>query len=503
MADIALDRIPDRLAGIALLALALVSITWWWATLSRVAGGADSYGYVSESQLILGGSLVQRPTELTRLGLDRPSALAVASPIGYVPSLAADGIVPVYPTGLPMLMALATSVAGREGAFHVVPIMGVLGLVLVYAIARVWFDTLTSCLAVAWVAWNPVYVAYAKQPMSDVPATVFALGAIYLLVRDPSRPLAAGVAASAAFLTRPALVTAMLGIGAGIGAWHQFTNYVNRGRFLLKYGSMFALAVLLQMTLHWKLYGHPFHSGYGSPSTLFSLDMLPTNLAVFGRWTYRVHGWLWLVAVWLGLLLVRASVPRVGAVVMALAVTAPYLLYFEFNHWETLRFALPGLVAVTIVAAGGMTTFLRLVCPAWLVAVAVTLCGAGFAIQSNRWLDRQGTWRLAEVEARYPLAAAWIAQVTPPAAMVMAGQHSGSIRHYAGRFTLRWDVLRPADLSSTLRHLNAQGIDVFAAFEGGELEQFRERFRDVLDQVDLLPAGQARGIIVVELRLHQ
>jgi hypothetical protein len=525
VAHFALNRIAERLAGIVLLALAVVSLTWWWTTLSRVVGGADSYGYVTESQLILRGSLVQRPPELWRLGLDRSTALAVGAPVGYVPSLSTDGIVPVYPVGLPALMALAALVAGPEGVFHVAPVMGVIGLLLVYAIARVWFDPLTSCLAVAWVAWNPVYIAYARQPMSDVPATALALAAIWLIVRSPAWPLAAGLAAGLAFLTRPALVAAMVGIGAGIGArphsgigargietartdgagngaWPHFTNYVSRLKELLGYGSFFAVAVLLQMFLHWKLYGHPLQSGYGSPATLFAPGRLPANLHVFGAWTYQVLGALWLASVLSGLWCVRASVPRVGAIVIACGVSAPYLLYFEFDHWETLRFVLLGLVCLTIVAAGGITTCLRRVCPAWLVSAAVIAFGAAFALQSNRWLDHQGTWRLTDAEARYPLAAAWVAQVTPPDAMVLAGQHSGSIRHYANRFTLRWDVLSSEALVPTLRHLNAQGIDVFAAFEGAELERFHERFRNVLHQIDQLPAGQARGVVVVELRVH-
>jgi hypothetical protein len=523
----ALNRIAERLAGIVLLALAVVSVTWWWTTLSRVVGGADSYGYVTESQVILGGSLVQRPPELWRLGLDRSTALAVGAPVGYVPSFSTDGIVPVYPVGLPALMAVATLVAGPEGVFHVAPLMGVIGLLLVYAIARVWFDPLTSCLAVAWVAWNPVYIAYARQPMSDVPATAWALAAIWLVVRNPAWPLAAGLAAGLAFLTRPALVAAMLAVGAGLGigarhqsgigalgietartdgagngAWPHFTNYVSRWKELLRYGSFLAVAVLLQMLLHWRLYGHPLQTGYGAPATLFAPGRLPANLHVFGAWTYHVHGALWLAAMVSGLWYVRASVPRVGALVIACAVSAPYLLYFEFDHWETLRFVLLGLVCLTIVAAGGVTTGLRRVCPAWLVTAAVIACGAAFAIQSNRWLDRQGTWRLEDAEARYPLAAAWIAQVTPPDAMVLAGQHSGSIRYYANRFTLRWDVLSSEALIPTLKHLNAQGIDAYAAFEGAELGRFHERFRDVLPQIDQLPAGQARGVVVVELQIR-
>jgi hypothetical protein len=550
VADLLARIAPERLAAIALLGLTLVSVYAWWTTLSRVAGGADSYGYVSESQLILRGSLVQRPIQIDRLPLERGDALAVGSPLGYVPSIAVDGIVPVYPPGLPLLMALATLLAGAEGPFYVAPVMGIVGVALVFLIARLWFDMPTSALAAAWVAWNPVYVAYARQPMSDVPATALILAAVFLMMRTPPSPAAAGVAAAAALLTRPALLLAV-GALAGNGARRLFAQSGTLGvRFLLRFGSICAVAVVVQLVAQWTLYGHPFQSGYGSAALLFSLDRLPGNLAVYARWTLATHGWLWLVAVALGLLLVRAAEPRELAVSVALAAALPYLFYLEFDHWETLRFLLPGLVMLTIVAAAGLTTGLqrlnarwtamrpltRISHPlwtriavrargarrkdtrnqpgaqrernvqgsalGWVGALALVGCGAAFAVQSNRWLDRQGTWRLADVEARYPLAARWVREVTSPDAMVMAAQHSGSIRHYAGRFTLRWDVLTPEALLPTLRELHAQNIDVFAVFEGVELDRFRERFRAVLDRVDLLPAGQARGVILVELRLH-
>lgn len=484
----------DDFACLALVAIALTSCVRWWATMSMVAGGADSYGYVSESRLVLGGSLIQRPIQATWLPLDRADALGVSAPLGYIPSLSNDGVAPIYPPGLPVLMAIATIIGGPSGPFFVAPIMGLAGLVLVYAIARVWFDRLTACAAVAFVAWNPLYVAYARQPMSDVPATAVFLLALWLVARAPSRPMSAGAAAGVAFLIRPALAggCAVVALAAW---WHGGL------RGLLRCSAVLAVAVLAQMGVQWFLYGHPLQSGYGSPSTLFTWSIVPTNLAVYGGWLARAHGIMWCVALALGLVFAGPREPRVGAIVLLVAVAAPYLLYFEFDHWETLRFVLPGLVALTIVAASGVTRTLSRLQVRWVVPIGVVACAALLAVESNRWLERQGTWRLAALEEKYPLVARWISDSTSPTAIVMAFQHSGSIRHYAGRFTLRWDVLRAENLVPVLRALSARHVDVVAVFEGPELEQFRERFRDVLHEIELLPAGQARGVIVMELRL--
>ena len=73
---------------------------------AMVAGGADSYGYVSQAGYWQrGGVVVQediiRPSPW-------PGAALTWSPLGYRPSPhRPDAIVPLYAPGLPLLMALA------------------------------------------------------------------------------------------------------------------------------------------------------------------------------------------------------------------------------------------------------------------------------------------------------------------------------------------------------------------------------------------------------------
>ena len=45
--------------------------------------------------------------------------------------------------------------------------MALLTLWLVFRLARRWSDERTALLATALVAWNPVFLTYAKQPMSE------------------------------------------------------------------------------------------------------------------------------------------------------------------------------------------------------------------------------------------------------------------------------------------------------------------------------------------------
>ena len=70
-----------------------------------------------------------------------------------------------------------------------------------------WFDAETALLATALVAWNPLFITYAKQPMSDVPATMWIVLALLLAMRivDAGAPLAPDSPPARRCITRPAL----------------------------------------------------------------------------------------------------------------------------------------------------------------------------------------------------------------------------------------------------------------------------------------------------------
>jgi hypothetical protein len=55
-------------------------------------------------------------------------------------------------------------------------------------------------------------------------------------------------------------------------------------------------------------------------------------------------------------------------------------------------------------------------------------------------------------------------------------QHSGSVRFYSGRATLRYDLLDAAWLDRAIDHLESLGFRTYALLEDWEEEVFRERF---------------------------
>ena len=95
---------------------------------------------------------------------------------------------------------------------------------------------------------------------------------------------------------------------------------------------------------------------------------------------------------------------------------------------------------------------------------------------------------------RYPLAGEWINVNTPPDSVVLANQHSGSLRWYGKRQTLRWDFIDPQQLATTVREIQAHGATVYVALEGDEVKMFDQRFAGVIDQVQVDHIGQIRNV---------
>lgn len=264
----------------SLLALASLATGLWWGTFA--AGGADSYGYVSQAELWTRGTLIARHPfgELTPTFGPRPFA-----PLGYRPGREPDTLVPTYPPGLPLTMALASLVLGPPAVYWVVPIRGALAVLLTYRLGTHLDGQACGVGAAALVATSPVFLYQLVQPMSDVPAMAWWLAAIVLATRPTAaRALAAGLAASMAILTRPNLVP-LAAISAAIATVipHRVTPAA-RARAL----GWFAAGVLPGCaTVAWlnaTLYGSMLRSGYGTLSDLYALENVWPNSTRYLRW---------------------------------------------------------------------------------------------------------------------------------------------------------------------------------------------------------------------------
>jgi hypothetical protein len=481
-----MDNWDRWLLRLAMKALIAGSIAAWLRFLLSTVGGADSYGYVSASQLLRGGRLIDQAPIADWLPF--ANRLDLASPMGWAPAADRSGIVPSYPLGLPAVMAAFSAIGGVGAVFLVAPVCGLVALAATFRLARDWCDERTAWIATALVAVNPLIVAYAKQPMSDVPATAWLVAATTLALRQSRTSGAvAGVAAGAALLTRPALAiaAAMVPLIAARGP-------MPLGRGLITAAGV-GLGVALQLGVQATLYGRAFASGYGSVEGLFSLSFLAIDARIYASQLWVTVGPIWMAGLAVGLACAPAAL-RNASLLIAIATTAPYLFWVPSDHWETLRFLLPAITVLSVIVAVGLVRVTRLIPHPALSTTALLLLMAFATARSESLLRRSAVWDIQSLEARYPLAGQWLNVNTPPNTVALANQHSGSLRWYGRRPTLRWDLLQTGQLVPLVRQLESHGATVVVALEGSEVEMFDRRFGGEMDRLRVDHLGGLRNV---------
>ena len=436
---------------------------------SFAAAGSDSYGYVSQARLWLSG--IPRVEQAWVQEFSWPNREWMFSPLGYRP-LSADGtIVPTYPAGLPILMAVFLAVIGDSGPFYVVPVLGAFTLWFTYLLgtAAAGSRTVGAAAALLLLA-SPVFLTHLIVPMSDVPAAAgWTLAAVLILKQ---RPFPAGIVAGMTLLIRPNLLPLTLVAAFG---WRF------RREPLAAYAIGLLPGVLAIVIVNTLLYGDPLSTGYGSLFELYAFGALPMNARNYLVWLVQTQTPLILLAV-VPLLVpgaLKPDDPRVSpraclAALGALTLLC-YLFYATFDHWFYLRFLLPAYPALFVLFASSIRWFALRLPVEGRVPAASTVCVAMmlFGVSGGR---HEGILNAAAYEGRHIRAAGEIGSRTPPDAIVLAVQHSGSVRYYADRITLRYDWLNEDALDDAVRDVTAKGRRMYLVVDDWEEKEFRARF---------------------------
>ena len=455
--------------AVALLALLVVIIGIVWG--SRVAAGSDAYGYVSQADLWLRGHLYIDQSFFTRVPW--PMARWTFVPLGYWPS--GYGIVPQYPPGLPLLMAAAKAMAGQCAMFWIVPLCGGALVVATYVMARRLGQD-HAALGAAWiVATSPTVLFMTMAPMSDVPAAAAWAAAIACVLAGTFRSAAAGgVAAAIAILIRPNLVPLA-------GVLVLWLGLERRRADAIVFAAVAAAGAIAVAAVNTRLYGSPFRTGYDLTDG-FAVRYVPTNLANYGGWLISAEPPLAFGVVFLA----ARSRARALTLSCAVVVFSIYLLYVPWDAWWYLRFLLPIWPLAAIAAARTISRLGQSGRAAKTVAAVLWLA---IGLYGGWQAYRRDTFDAARGEAKYIEVARAVDSIVDPDAVIISAQHSGSIRYYAGRLTLRWDVGDAAWLDRTVEWLAANGHHPYFVLEPQEIEQLRARYarRNATARLDWTP----------------
>ena len=469
---------------------------------TTAASGSDSFGYVSQADRWLQGN--PRIEQPFMAEIPWPSRLWSFAPLGYRP-IEEPGqwaIVPTYSAGLPLIMAAAKWVGGQCALFAIVPISGGLFVLATYGLGRRFGSPAVGLIAAWLVATSPALLFMLMWPMTDVPVAAAWAISLYFLFGHRRRDVAfSGVAAAIAVMIRPNLVVLVPILAMWYVVRRNRTDGTEVGvplrsdlrplRDLVLFSLAVAPGVAITAAVNNYLYGSPLTSGYGGLSGMFDAANVVPNLQRYFRWFAESHAYVPLVGMaalfvparWLWSR--EASEGRDNrrglwiAVAFTVALWGLYVTYLVFEEWWYLRFVLASWPFIMIGVGAVAVALLRRRHPLVSMLVIGTITGVGIA--NYRYAISQSAFELWQGERRYVSAGRLVGHVTEPTSVIFSLQHSGSVRYYSGRISLRFDNLDRDWLDRAVAWLDSRGVSSYLLVEDWEEPQFRRHF-----------AGQAR-----------
>jgi hypothetical protein len=469
-----LRRVPAGAFLIALVAAACV-VAVGVKFGSKSAAASDGYGYLSQAEMWRSG--LPKIDQPWLNDVPWPNKEWNLMPLAWRPVGHERGwsMVPIGSTGLSLLMAAAKAIGGRCAPFVLGPLAGGILVLATYGIGSRLVSAAAGAIAAVLVATSPVVLYHVMWPMSDVPCAAAWACAFYFALDDRRGWLAAsGTCAAIATLIRPNLA-----FGIAIIAVWVFLRLGDRRWRSLWFAAPAAVGPVLVAILNTLIYGSPTSSGYDGVNRIFMWENVGANAKLYATWLVTTHTPLILVgavvAVWISApIWPRASRGAVAALaIFAAGVSVEYFSFQVFDAWWFLRYFLPvwpllmiGLAAV-IYAIGRRSAAAALLC-----AVVTAGLGAHGIYQATT----RKVFELGRADWRFAGAGSLVRGSTEDRSVVFSFLHSGTIRYYAGRFTLKFDYLDRDWLDRSVEWFQQKGIHVYALLEESEVEQFRSWF---------------------------
>jgi len=476
-------RLPawaPRIAAAAALGSLALGITFGL----DAAGGSDAYGYVSQAWLWASGR-VAAPNPLAAL---EPALGAAVAPIGYRLAPTPGALVPIYPPGFPMTLAVALVIGGAGAIYYVVPALAALAVWLTYRLGARVDRPATGMIAAILVATSPIFMFHSFEPMSDVPVTAWwLLSWLAALSARDAGAILSGAAASLAIATRPNLVPLALVLAAAVALRPPRARRV----------ALFAVATLpgclLIASVNWRLYGSPLAPGYGPLETMFAWSHWKTNLPTYLGWLWQLNSPFVLLA--LAAPLITRTRDQIAMLAFCAVLLGCYVWYMPFAPWPFLRFLLPGIPLLLILSA---TVFMRVAdrLPLAFRTVAVLLLCTLLPLHYLLKADSLKIFATRRSEHRYVAIGTYLGRTLPRDAVVLSMIQSGSLRLYGNQLTVRWDMLPADKLDAAVATLKGAGYRPYLLLEDWELPLFRDLFGKAnrYGRIDWPPAFEYRDI---------
>jgi hypothetical protein len=238
-------------------------------------------------------------------------------------------------------------------------------------------------------------------------------------------------------------------------------------------------AVIGIAALNTRWYGSPLLSGYGDPSALYSSRHVWTNVGLYSVWLWQSQSPGILVAGGSLIALGRPSPARAPVILawaFCLVTLLCYISYVPYDQWWYLRFLLPGLGAFFALMAVGLCTLDDRIPRPWgrAAALAILLAILWRSLSYTAALGMFGPFKASE--HRSADIGAFVARHFPADAVFFSMQHSGTIRYYGGRHTLRYDLIDRDWAARAPAELERLGLHPYLVIEDGEMAGVQKAF---------------------------
>ena len=439
-------------AALALTTFGIVRGTW-------AVGGSDSSCYGLMADALAHGHLQPSSDLVTRVPW--PDASRTFAPAGFIPSpVRPDAAAPICAPGMSVLMAPLVLIGGADALFLLTPIAAGLLVWFTFVLGRRVAGEMAGLIAAVLVAASPIVLFQSVQPMNDIVTAALWIAAFAVASGEgTARTCVAGLLTGAAILVRPNLAPLVLPVAS-----LAFTP----GFFVALLPGGVAL-----VALNYGLYGSALSSGYGSATTLFSAGNVSANLRQYSRAIADTET----IVLALGVIapFVLKERRRLAWTLLAAAaiVMAIYALYQPFPEWWYIRFLIPAIALMLVLASAAAVQLARGVKMLGIVGLAAIVLVFSM-------LERSGTrdaLQLQQLESRYRDSGQLVRERLPANAILITVWQSGSMRFHAGRPSVMWDALDPDWLDRAVDWLRANGLTPYILLERREEQDFRARFR--------------------------
>jgi hypothetical protein len=156
-------------------------------------------------------------------------------------------------------------------------------------------------------------------------------------------------------------------------------------------------------------------------------------------------------------------------------VVACQILLTPFEGWLYLRYLLPAFPPLFVLTSASLAALADRLAPrarTLVLASVILLLGGRGLWYSARHL----VFDIRNGQEPYQSVGEFVRRRLPERAVVLTMLHSGSVRYYSGRLTVRWMFIPETALDRVVDQLRRNGLHPYLVLTSIEVDDFRQRF---------------------------